>query len=164
MKKLLIGCTVAGLVLVTARPDRSEPRPSRFIPTVPQLRFAPQAPYTVSEICVSSWYGEPFQGRHTANGEIYDMNGLTVASRELPLGTKVKVTNLANKRSLFLRVNDRGPYIAGRNLDVSKAAAKRLGFMAAGLALVQVNIVSYPQSYKGNQPPNGLDTSITDSE
>lgn len=164
MKKLLIGCAVAGLVLVTARSDRSEARPSRFIPTVPQFRFAPQAPHTVSEVCVSSWYGEPFNGRHTANGEIYDMNGLTVASRELPLGTKVKVTNLANNRSLFLRVNDRGPYITGRKVDVSKAAAKRLGFMASGLALVQVSIVSYPKSYKANQPPKGFDASITDSE
>jgi rare lipoprotein A len=96
------------------------------------------------EVGVASWYGEDFHGNPTANGEVYDMNGLTAAHRELPMGTRVRITNLLNRKSVTVRINDRGPAIPGRMIDVSMAAAKNLGFLRAGLAPVQMEIVKTP--------------------
>lgn len=90
----------------------------------------------------ASWYGERHQGRRTANGERYDMYRLTAAHPSLPLGTKVLVTNLQNGRSVEVRVNDRGPTVAGRIIDLSYAAAQRLGAIAAGTIPVSVRVVS----------------------
>lgn len=90
---------------------------------------------------VASWYGEPFHGRKTASGEVYDMHGLTAAHKELPLGTVVWVKNLENGRELELRVNDRGPFVKGRVLDVSYAAAKRLGMVGPGTAKIELRVV-----------------------
>ena len=86
----------------------------------------------------ASWYGERFHGRKTANGERFDMHGMSAAHRTLPFGTKVRVRNLKNGRSVVLRVNDRGPFARGRVIDVSKAAASKLGFIRAGTARVKV--------------------------
>ncbi len=79
-----------------------------------------------------SWYGKKFHGRLTANGERFDMHAMTAAHKHLPFNTRLRVTNLANGRSLVLRINDRGPFVPGRVLDVSKAAAKELGFLGQG--------------------------------
>lgn len=87
---------------------------------------------------VASWYGHPFHGRPTANGERYDMNDVTAAHPTLPLPSRVRVTNLENGRQLVLRVNDRGPFIDGRLIDVSRRAAQLLGFYREGLAEVRV--------------------------
>ena len=87
---------------------------------------------------VASWYGHPFHGRPTANGERYDMNDVTAAHPTLPLPSRVRVTNLENGRQLVLRVNDRGPFIDGRLIDVSRRAAQLLGFYRTGLAEVRV--------------------------
>jgi rare lipoprotein A len=87
---------------------------------------------------VASWYGEAFHGRHTANSEIYDMEALTAAHPTLPLPSIVQVTNLANGRTVVVRVNDRGPFVADRLIDLSQAAARELGFERQGLAEVQV--------------------------
>ncbi len=89
---------------------------------------------------IASWYGEAFDGRKTANGEIYDMNALTAAHKTLPLPTNVRVTNLSNGRSIMLRVNDRGPFAHGRIIDVSRRAAQLLGFQGAGTAKVRVQV------------------------
>ena len=86
----------------------------------------------------ASWYGNPFHGRKTANGETYDMNELTAAHKELPLGTKVEVTNLSNGRKVVVRINDRGPFHGNRVLDLSRAAAQELGTLNAGVAQVQI--------------------------
>jgi rare lipoprotein A len=102
----------------------------------------------VGELGLASWYGEECQGNPTASGEVFDMNGFTAAHRSLPLGTKLKVTNLRNNRSLVVTVNDRGPFVAHRILDVSKAAAYRLGFMASGLAVVRAEVISLPSDSK----------------
>lgn len=91
---------------------------------------------------VASWYGEPFHGRKTASGEVYDMHGMTAAHRELPLGTVVAVKNLDNGRKIELRVNDRGPFVKGRVLDVSYAAAKHLGMVGPGTAKIELRVVS----------------------
>ena len=90
---------------------------------------------------VSSYYGTDFHGKLTANGEVYDMYGLTAAHKTLPLNTTVRVTNLANNKSLILRINDRGPYIKGRILDCSYGAAKKLDFLLQGTTKVRIEII-----------------------
>jgi hypothetical protein len=87
---------------------------------------------------VASWYGKQFHGRKTANGEIYNMDALTAAHRSLPFGTRLQVTNLANNRSLVVMINDRGPFVDDRIIDVSRRAASDLGFLRVGLAKVRV--------------------------
>lgn len=103
--------------------------------------YLPKEDYTYKEIGVASWYGPDFHNGITANGELYDMHGLTAAHRTLPLPSVVKVTNLQNGRSLVLRVNDRGPFKNNRVIDVSKRAAQLLGFEAQGTTQVQVEIM-----------------------
>jgi rare lipoprotein A len=94
-----------------------------------------------SKTGLASWYGSAFHGRLTANGEVYDVNGLTAAHPTLPLPTYVRVTNLENGRSLVVRVNDRGPFARNRLIDVSSRAADMLGFKRKGTAKVQVDYV-----------------------
>ena len=104
----------------------------------------PKAPPGTVQTGEASWYGERHQGRRTASGEVYDMHRLTAAHRELPLGTCVLVTNLKNGRSVEVRVNDRGPTVAGRIIDLSYAAARALGAVAAGTFPVSVQVLSTP--------------------
>lgn len=87
---------------------------------------------------VASWYGPGFAGRKTANGERYKPSGLTAAHKTLPFGTHVRVTNLANDRSVVVRINDRGPFVKGRIIDLSNGAAKKIGLVATGTAKVEV--------------------------
>jgi rare lipoprotein A len=86
----------------------------------------------------ASWYGPGFHGRQTANGEKYDQMAYTVAHKSMKFGTLLKITNPKNGRSIVVRVNDRGPYIEGRELDLSKAAAHELGLIRKGVAWIQV--------------------------
>jgi len=90
----------------------------------------------------ASWYGGKFHGRLTASGERFDTNMLTAAHKTLPFGTVVKVTNIANGRFTFVRINDRGPFVAGRIIDLSRAAAQEIGMLSMGVALVRLDIVS----------------------
>jgi len=90
---------------------------------------------------VSSWYGPNFHGKLTANGEVYDMYGVTAAHKTLPFNTVVRVKNEDNGKSLILRINDRGPYAKGRILDCSYGAAKKLGFDTIGTANVKIEII-----------------------
>ena len=92
---------------------------------------------------VSSFYAEDFHGKLTANGEVYDMYGLTAAHKTLPLNTIVRVTNLVNNKSLILRINDRGPYIKGRILDCSYGAAKKLDFIVQGTTDVKIEVIEW---------------------
>ena len=89
----------------------------------------------------ASWYGPGFHGRPTATGEIYDQDAVSAAHRDLPLGTVVKVENLDNGLELDLRINDRGPYVEGRIIDLSRAAAERLGVLLPGTAPVRVTVL-----------------------
>ena len=108
---------------------------------------SPSASAARSQYGVASWYGQECQGSPTASGAIFNKNALTCAHRKLPLGTKVKVTNLLNHRTLDLKVTDRGPVPHSRILDVSKGAAKQLGFLQAGLTPVRIQVLSYPHSF-----------------
>ena len=90
----------------------------------------------------ASWYGQRYHGRTTASGERFDMNAMTAAHRSLPFGTRVRVTNLANRRSVVLTINDRGPYAGGRIIDVSRRAAEILGMVRKGVVRVRVHAVA----------------------
>lgn len=103
--------------------------------------------------CLSSWYGADFDGQLTADGEIYDMYGQTAAHPTLPLGSVVRVMNLRTRRTAIVRINDRGPYIPGRGLDVSYQVARELGFARRGTARVRVELLKVPSS-KATLPAN----------
>jgi rare lipoprotein A len=105
--------------------------------TDPALQAKPQPPQTNKgrrwfQVGLASWYGKYFQGKPTANGESYDMNGLTCAHRSLPLGSWIRVTNIRNRKSVFVRVNDRGPVPEDRIVDLSYGAAKAVGLSGVG--------------------------------
>jgi len=125
----LAGCATS------ARPVPS-PSPPPVAPPVSEDRRAPvQTGY-------ASWYGRAHQGRRTTSGEPYDMNKLTAAHPTLPMGTHLLVTNLNNGRSVTVRVNDRGPTVEGRILDLSYAAARELGAIGDGVVPVKIQVIS----------------------
>jgi len=101
---------------------------------------------------VASWYGPGFHGKVTANGETYDQDAWTVASPDLPLGAVVLVENVDNDLTCVARVTDRGPYIKGRVIDLSRAVAERLGVTLPGVARVRVYVIPGPQPSKGDRP------------
>ncbi|HTC17889.1 MAG TPA: septal ring lytic transglycosylase RlpA family protein [Stellaceae bacterium] len=103
--------------------------------------YYPNIDWSYDETGIASWYGSPFHGKYTANGELYDMNAVTGAHRTLPIPSIVQVTNLDNGRSIQVRINDRGPYARGRIIDVSRRAAQLLGFENIGTAKVRVQIL-----------------------
>ena len=89
----------------------------------------------------ASYYGDEFHGRKTSSGEIYDKWKYTCAHRKLPFGTKVRVTNLANNKTVIVRVNDRGPFVKGRIIDLSFVAAREIGMLKAGVVKVKVEVI-----------------------
>ncbi|PLX98790.1 MAG: septal ring lytic transglycosylase RlpA family lipoprotein [Desulfuromonas sp.] len=95
---------------------------------------------------IASWYGGKFHGRKTSNGETYDMYGISAAHKTLPLGVYVKVTHLETGRQLVVRINDRGPFVAGRIIDLSYGAAQQLGIVDAGTAPVLLEALGYRES------------------
>lgn len=103
--------------------------------------YYPKEQPAYDEVGYASWYGKDFHGKKTANGEIYNMNALTAAHKTLPLPTFVKVTNLENGRTILLRVNDRGPFVKGRIIDISRRGAQLLGFDKQGVTKVRVQAV-----------------------
>ena len=109
--------------------------------TVNGKRYVPRADPNYRAVGIASWYGWHFHGRRTASGRRFNMFALTAAHRTLPFGTRVRVTNLANRRSIVVTVNDRGPFARGRIIDVSRRAAGDLGFRRAGTARVRVEVV-----------------------
>jgi rare lipoprotein A len=137
---LLLVTTGCATARVSAPPPASRtaiPAPSASRPPAPR----PDGPTQTGE---ASWYGRQHHGKRTASGEVYDMNKLTAAHRTLPLGTRVRVTNVDNGRSVDVRINDRGPFVDGRVLDLSRAAAERLG--ALGEGVIRVSLTVLPDS------------------
>ena len=124
-------------------------RPSTNVARTSMTRSHRTKPY---EVGTASWYGEDFQGKETASGEPYDMRDFTAAHPSLPLGTYVKITNLRNGRSVVVRINDRGPVVDGRIIDVSYNAARALGFKERGLQKVRVDLV-HPVTMAMLRPP-----------
>lgn len=111
----------------------------------------------------ASWYGPGFHGKKTANGERFDMNTLTAAHRTLPISSRVRVTNLANGKSVVVRINDRGPYHGNRVMDLSKAAAQELGFIRTGTAQVKIEPLA-PADGKTIQQQNRRSGIVTDAK
>lgn len=103
--------------------------------------YALELPVLDEQVGTASYYGKRFHGRLTANGERFNMHAMTAAHRYYPLGSRIRVTNLDNQRSIEVRINDRGPYIKGRILDLSRGAAQRLGFVHQGLTRVRIELL-----------------------
>lgn len=104
---------------------------------------------------VASWYGSDFHGKKTANGERYDMHGMTAAHRILPFGTQLKVTNLANGKVIYVRVNDRGPFVNNRIIDLTKAGASALGMLGPGTARVRIEAIGTTPDSQASKPFSG---------
>ena len=116
----------------------AQPAPSRLAPTQPAAKTSPAAPAKLPQTGEASWYGAQHQGKQTASGTIYDQAGLTAAHPSLPLGSKIKVTNLANGKSVEVEITDRGPFAENRIIDLSQAAAKALEIIDSGTATVRL--------------------------
>jgi rare lipoprotein A len=108
----------------------------------PQAReeTTPPRKPAIIQVGTASWYGPGFHGQETASGESFDQHALTAAHRTLPLGTKAKVTNLETGQAVHVTINDRGPYVSGRHLDLSKAAARKIGLTKKGIAKVKIEV------------------------
>jgi rare lipoprotein A len=101
-----------------------------------------------TETGIASWYGHPYHGRAAANGEIYDMEKMTAAHRTLPFDTWVRVRNLSNRKEVEVRITDRGPFVDGRVIDLSRAAARDIDLLAPGIAKVRLEIIAGPSVAK----------------
>jgi rare lipoprotein A len=152
-------CALAGCAetVQTTSPVQGRDGATITVPPPPQGYYKVGTPYTVNgvtytpaapaenfayvETGVASWYGTEFHGKRTANGEVFDMNAPSAAHRTLPMPSLVRVTNLENGRTLDLRVNDRGPFVGNRIIDISRRGAQLLGFHGKGTAQVRVEIV-----------------------
>jgi rare lipoprotein A len=119
------------------------PRPPRVEP------FKPGEGVRYQEIGIASWYGADFHGRQTANGETYNMYAMTAAHRTLPFNTRLRVTHLENGKQIEVRINDRGPFVPGRIIDLSKSGATALGMLGEGTARVRIETLGYA----GGRPP-----------
>jgi rare lipoprotein A len=126
----------------------SAPQPSRAA-TQPPKRSAP-LPVGYTEEGIASWYGIPYHGRPAADGEIYDMEKLVAAHRLMPFNTWLKVTNLTNNKSVIVRVIDRGPFVDGRIVDLSKAAAREIDLLGPGVGRVRLEVIAAPQDIASN--------------
>jgi rare lipoprotein A (peptidoglycan hydrolase) len=129
-----LGLAALGLGGCSAYNAANVPLPPAPAPAVEPL----PASSAGGRITLASWYGPGFVGQRTANGEVYRRDDLTAASRSLPLGTRVQVTNLDTGRAVVVRINDRGPYVRGRGIDLSQRAAERIGLNHSGVARVSV--------------------------
>ncbi len=134
----LAGCSAYNAASIPARPA-----------PLPSVQAAPGS----SHVTVASWYGPGFIGQRTASGEVYHRDDLTAASRSLPLGTRVRVTNLSTGRAVVVRINDRGPYVRGRGIDLSQRAAERIGLNHSGIARVAVTRLDATVTASAARPP-----------
>jgi rare lipoprotein A len=151
MAKPRLCAKLTALALVLASAACSPSRPPTGVPHGPYIVgqpykvngrwYTPREDFAYDRVGYASWYGRDFHGRRTASGEAFDMNALTAAHATLPMPTIVRVTNLANGRSVVLRINDRGPFADDRIIDVSRAAARELRFSERGVARVRVTVM-----------------------
>lgn len=144
---LLLFASSCALLPKGDRPDRpvGEGEPHYKVGNAYKIQgvwYYPEENYQYDEVGIASWYGDDFHGKPTANGERFDMNALTAAHKTLPLPSMVQVTNLENGRNITLRVNDRGPFVGDRIIDLSRRSAQLLGFQAEGIAKVRVRILA----------------------
>jgi rare lipoprotein A (peptidoglycan hydrolase) len=131
--------TYAWLLLVAALAAGCSTQPARPLSAVPQA-----SPTRSGHLTLASWYGPGFNGQRTSSGQIFQENKLTAASRTLPLGSETRVTNLNNGKSVVVRINDRGPYVHGRGIDLSEGAAREIGLTRKGVARVRLTSLDEP--------------------
>lgn len=141
---ILLSAGCGGRKPVARRPPPSHPPATTTPAPKPQPLPPPAVPGQYHEEGIASWYGVPYHGRRAANGEIYDMHKMTAAHRTLPFDTVVRVTNTRNGRSTEVRINDRGPFVEGRIIDLSFAAAQAVDMVGAGTAPVRLELLSGP--------------------
>ncbi|MDL2210270.1 septal ring lytic transglycosylase RlpA family protein [Desulfovibrio sp. OttesenSCG-928-O18] len=136
----------------TPAPQTDTPQPAGTRPynVMGQTYYPMLDAHGYTEEGVASWYGKDFHGKKTANGEIYDMYGMTAAHKVLPFGTQLKVTNLDNNRSITVRVNDRGPFVANRIIDLTHTGAEKLDMIGPGTARVRLESIGTIPGQKGN--------------
>jgi len=157
-RRIAHGLAIIGLIVglgAAQGPNISEakPAPVSSVQGKPEVRkqVAKTKPYQVG---TASWYGEPFQGKPTASGEPYEMYDMTAAHLTLPMGSYVKVTNLRNGKAVIVRVNDRGPIVPGRIIDLSYGAAQALQFKSRGLQRVRLDLVEPSLAKAGQHQPD----------
>ncbi len=142
---LILLVTVTGLTLIPSKSDNIGLNDLTNIEIANEPKFSPPSQLNVNYIDMgqmhASWYGPRFHGRLTANGEIYDQMAYTAAHKSLPFGTLLRLTNQQSKKSITIRINDRGPYIPGRKIDLSKKAALELGAFEKGVINLNVEMV-----------------------
>ncbi len=151
----LNGCTSAELAIdlikkQNKKPEKMLPKETVATPVykigdpynIAGIWYYPERDLTYDETGIGSWYGDEFAGRLTANGEIFDPSAITAAHKTLPMPSVVRVTNLDNGKSLVVRINDRGPFVSGRIIDLSREAARLIGYKEDGLARVRVQILA----------------------
>ncbi|ESR24923.1 septal ring lytic transglycosylase RlpA family protein [Lutibaculum baratangense] len=114
---------------------------SLFVPSIEQAAAHGTAAVTKTFSGAASWYGQKFNGRRTASGERFNMNDLTAAHRSLPFGTRVRVTNVANGKSVVVRINDRGPFHGNRVIDLSRKAAENVSLLGRGVGRVKLEVL-----------------------
>jgi len=142
---LALGAVIAVLAALSL-PGCAKRHAARIPATSVPVAHAPSAPPKSGETGLASWYGHPYDGRQAANGEIYDMETLVAAHRTLPFGTWVRVTNLTNGKTVDVRIIDRGPFVEGRIIDLSHAAAEKVDLVGPGVGRVRLDILSLPPS------------------
>ena len=145
LRFFLVLASAASLAACAA--PRPAPPPA---PAPAPVISAPTPAPTFTQQGVASWYGQSHHGRRTANGESYDMNGLTAAHRTLPFGSVVRVTRIDDGRTVKVRINDRGPYAGNRIIDLSAQAARDIGMTESGTARVKV------EQFAADQPAGGV--------
>jgi rare lipoprotein A len=149
-RNLVFAVTIACAIFsgCARKHKRTAATPNAPQPPYSRARGAIAAPPSVvigySEEGIASWYGIPFNGRQAADGEIYDMETLVAAHRTMPFNTWLKITNLANDKTVNVRVIDRGPFVEGRMIDLSKAAARQIGLLGPGIGRVRLEVVAAP--------------------
>jgi rare lipoprotein A len=155
MRKKILIPSVLTLAVVSTGCRHRHTTASR-VPSQPQAVAKPKAgtgaaiAVGYTEEGIASWYGVPYHGRPAADGEIYDMEKLVAAHRVMPFNTWLKVTNLATNESVNVRIIDRGPFVRGRMLDLSKAAARDIGLLGPGVGKVRIEVISAPRDVPAN--------------
>ncbi len=147
-RKRRMACAAAAAALAIFSQACARRAPAR-VPAPPRIGATSEG--------IASWYGDPYHGRRAANGETYDMDQLTAAHRTWPFDTIVRVTNLSNQRSVNVRITDRGPFIDGRIIDLSREAAREIGMIGPGTVKVRLTVIGFdrhtPQAAKENTDP-----------
>ena len=140
MRQTLLTAMVLGVALFGC----GEKKKVRAATPAPPLPRAGAPSGFFEETGIASWYGHPYHGRAAASGEIYDMEQMTAAHRTLPFGAQIRVHNLTNEKTVEVRITDRGPFIDGRIIDLSRAAARNIGLLGPGTARVRLEMISAP--------------------